>query len=121
MFIKILNNIKLNNIIRKKILIKNINNTEIVFIKKLIKLNIIKFIIKKNNNYLLVLNFFKKNKLIFNMKNLYKPSNLKVLKYNNIKKINNKNKIILLTTNAGILNNYEALKKKSGGIIITYI
>jgi ribosomal protein S8 len=121
MFFKTLNKIKINNIIKKKILLININKNEKPFLKKLIKLNIIKFIFKYNNKYILILNFFKKNKLIFNIKNLYKPSNNKVLKYKNINKINKKNKIILLTSNKGVVNNYEAGKKKIGGVLLAYI
>jgi len=121
MFFETLNKIKINNNIKKKNLIININNNELNFLKKLIKLNIIKYIYKYNNKHLLILNFFKKNKLIFNIKNLYKSSNNKIIKYRNIKIINKKNKILLLTSNKGIINNYEAEKKKTGGIIITYI
>jgi ribosomal protein S8 len=121
MFFKTLNKIKINNIIKKKILLINIKKNELSFLKKLIKLNIIKYIFKKNNKYILILNFFKKNKLVFNIKNLYKPSNNIILKKTNISKINKKNKILLLTSNKGIINNYEAEKKKTGGIIIAYI
>jgi ribosomal protein S8 len=121
MFFRTLNRIKINNIIKKKILLININKNELNFLKKLIKLNIIKYIFKNKNNYIIVLNFFKKNKLIFNLKNLYKPCNNKILKNKNINKINKKNKILLLSSNEGIINNYEAEKKKIGGIIIVYI
>ena len=121
MFFKILNKIKMNNIIKKKILLTNINNNEIFFLKKLIKLNIIKFVFKKNNKYILILNLFKKNKLIFNIKNLYKPSNYRSLKYKNIKKINKKNKLLIISSNKGILNNYELEVKKTGGVLIAYI
>ena len=121
MYFNILNKIKLNNLIKKKILIINIKNNELNFLKKLIKLNIIKYIFKKKNKYILILNFFKKNKLIFNFKNLYKPSNIKIIKLKNLKKINDKNKIIIMTSNKGIIDNYEAFKKKTGGVIITYL
>jgi ribosomal protein S8 len=121
MFFKTLNKIKINNIFKKKILLIDINKNELNFLKKLIKLNIIKYIFKNENKYIIVLNFFKKNKLIFNIKNLYKPSNNSILKAKNVKNINKKNKILLLTSNKGIINNYEAEKKKIGGLIIAYI
>jgi len=121
MFFEILNKIKINNIIKKKILIINIKNNEINFIKKLIKINIIKYVYKYKNKYILLLNFYKKKKLIFNIKNLYKPSNNKILKYKNIKIINKKNKIILISSNKGIINNFEAQKKHTGGVLISYI
>lgn len=121
MFFKTLNKIKINNIIKKKILIIDKNKNELNFLKKLIKLNIIKYVFSKNNKYILILNFFKKNKLIFNLKNLYKPSHNKIIGNKVINKINKKNKLFLLTSNKGIINNYEAEKKKTGGLIITYI
>lgn len=121
MFFKLLNKIKINNIIKKKILITSLNKNELGLLKKLIKLNIIKFVFKKNNKYIIILNFFKKNKLIFNIKNLFKPSNNKILKFKNIKKINNNNKLLIISSNKGIINNYEAEKKKIGGLIISYI
>ena len=121
MFFKLLNKIKMNTMTKKKILISNVNNNEQFLLKKLIKLNIIKFIFKKNNKYILVLNIFKKNKLIFKIKNLYKPSNYKSLNYKNIKKINKKNKLLIISSNKGVLNNYELEKKKVGGILIAYI
>lgn len=121
MFFKLLNKIKINNIIKKKILITNINNNELLFLKKLIKLNIIKFIYKKGCKYIIILNFFKKNKLIFKIKNLYKTSNFKKLKFSNLKKINKKNKLLILSSNKGIIDNFVAEKKREGGIIIAYI
>ena len=121
MFYNILNKIKINNIIKKKILIININKKETNFLKNLIKMNIIKFIFKKNNKYVLILNLFKKNKLIFNIKNVYKNSNIKYIKYKNIININKKNKILLISSNSGIINNFEAEKNKKGGVIITYL
>jgi len=121
MFFEIINKIKINNVIKKKILFTKIKNKELNLIKKLIKLNIIKYIYKYNNKYILLLNFYKKNKLIFNIKNLYKPSNNKVLKYRNIEKINKTNKIILISSNKGIINNFEAKKKITGGVIIMYL
>jgi ribosomal protein S8 len=121
MFFSLLNKIKINNIIKKKNLITNINNKELNFLKKLIKMNIIKFVFKKNNKYIIILNLYKKNKLIFNIKNLYNTSNYKYLKYKNIKKINKKNKLLIISSNKGIINNYEAETKKTGGVIIAFI
>jgi len=121
MFFKIINKIKINNLIKKKFLLIDIKNNETTFLKKLIKLNIIKYIYRYNNKYLLILNFYKKNKLIFNIKNLYKPSNKKTIKIKNIKNINTNNKIILISSNKGLIDNFEAQKAKTGGIIIAYI
>ena len=121
MFVNLINKIKINFLIKKKFLITKLNKNEIILLKKLIKLNIIKFIIKKDKKFILILNFLKKNKIIFNLKNLYKISNLNSLKLKNIKKINNKNKILILTCNKGVIDNFEAERKKTGGFIIMYL
>jgi ribosomal protein S8 len=122
MFFNIINLIRLNVIKRKKILIINNNNKKInLFLKNFIKLNLIKFSIKKKNKIILVINILKNNKLLFKLKNLYLNSNLKKIKYHNIKKINEKNIIIYITSNKGIINNYEAKNKKIGGILLFQI
>jgi ribosomal protein S8 len=121
MFFKLINEIKVNNIIKNKKIFIKINKNELNFLKKLLKLNIIKFIFKKNDKYIIILNFFKKNKLIFKIQNMYKPSALKILKKKNIKYINKKNKFIIISSSKGIIHNYEAEKKKIGGLIISYI
>lgn len=117
---EIINKIIMNSINKKKTLKfnKNINKK---FINIFIKLNIIKYSIKYNNNIILILNFFKNNKLLFNIKNIYKPSNYKLIKLKNLKKLNKLNKIIILSTNKGILNNFESEKKKTGGIALFYV
>ena len=121
MFYKILNKIKTHNCAGKKYLITSIKKNELNLIKTLVKLNIIKFIFKKNNKIVLVINFWKKNKIIFKFKNIYKPSNYKIIKFKNLKKINKKNKFLIMTSNNGIVNNFEAEKKKIGGSLIMYI
>jgi len=119
MFFKILNKIKNQN--KNNKLIITLNKNELVFVKKLIKLNIIKYVFTYKYKYVLVLNFFKKNQLIFKLKNMYKTSNLKKLKLKNLKKINKKNAIFLLTTNKGVVDNFEACKFNTGGVILNYI
>lgn len=121
MFCNIINIIKINILNKKnKIIIKKnkINNR---IIKILIKLNIIKYVIKKNENIIIYLNFFKKNKSIFKLKNMFKKTNVKIIKFKNLIKINKKNNILLLSTNKGLLTNYDAIKKKTGGILILHI
>ena len=121
MFFKTINIIKLNNLTKKKFSFIKFKKNELDFLKKLIKLNIIKYIFKYKNKHVLVLNFFKKNKIIFKLTNNYKKSNFKKVKLININKINKKNRFILLTTNKGLLDNYEAQKYKIGGLIILTI
>jgi len=116
---KLINLIKLNLIYKKKILKYNFKKKNINFIKILITLNIIKYI-KKNNNiiYIHLNNFVKYNFL----KNLYKPSKKIFLKNKIIKKLTLKKKwIFLLSTNKGVLTNFEAIKKNLGGVILIKI
>jgi len=121
MIFNFLNKIKTHNLAKKKILITKINKNEIIFMKKLIKINLIKFVFKKNNKYVIILNTFKKNNLIFNFKNFLKPSNMKIMKLKNLIRINKKNKFFILSSNKGILTNYELEKRGDGGIIIMYL
>jgi len=50
MFYRLINNIKIAIIYKKKLIRLNLNKTEINFLKILLKLNIIKFIKKNKNN-----------------------------------------------------------------------
>lgn len=121
MFFKLINLIKINILNKKnKIILKNLKINKNL-LKILIKLNIIKYIILKNNNIIIYLNFFKKNKSIFKLKNTFKKTSLKIIKYKNLKKINKKNNILILSTNKGLITNYDAMKKKIGGLIILHL
>jgi len=116
---KLINLIKLNLIYKKKIFKYKINKKNINLIKILITLNIVKFV-KKNKkfSYIYINNFVKYNFL----KNLYKPSRKITLKNEIIKKLTLKKKwIFLVSTNKGILTNFEAIKKKLGGVILIKI
>lgn len=105
-------NIKLNN----KKFILNIKKSEKCLVLYLIKLNIIKFIKKWKNKYIVSLNLLKNNKTIFNLKNIYKISNIKYINKNNSKKFLKSKNIIIINTNLGIKNNYESFLKNIGGI-----
>jgi len=116
---KLINLIKLNLIYKKKILKYNFKKKNINIIKILISLNIIKYIKKNNKNIYIYLNNIIKYNYI---KNLYKPSKKIFLKNEIIKKLTLKKKwIFLLSTNKGIITNFEAIKKNLGGIIILKI
>ena len=119
MDLNLINLIKLNLIYKKKIIKYNYNKKNISLIKILINLNIIKCVKKKKNNiYLYMNNFYKKNYI----NNLYKPSRLIFLKNSTIKKITLKKKwIFLLSTSKGVITNFEAIKKKIGGLLILKI
>jgi len=115
----LINLIKLNLIYKKKIIKYKYSKKNINMIKILINLNIIKYI-KKNNKiiYIHINNFYKKNYI----NNFYKPSRSLFLKNSIIRKLTLKKKwIFLLSTNKGIITNFEAIKKKIGGLLILKI
>ena len=122
MFYKCTNSLKLAIIYNKKGFIIQNNKNNINFFKSFIKLGIIKFI-KIEKIYIKVYINYINNKPIFkNITNLYKPGRKMYVSLKNLKKINDKhNWIIILSTNQGIMNNFEAVKKKIGGVIIAKI
>jgi ribosomal protein S8 len=115
----LINLIKLNLIYKKKIIKYKYNKKNINIIKILIILNIIKYIKKTNKIiYIYINNLYKHNYI----NNIYKPSRSIFLKNSVIKKLTLKKKwIFLLSTNKGIMTNFEAVKKKTGGILILKI
>lgn len=121
MFDKLINEIKINSNSKKKYFLKNLKKNEINLIIKMIKLNLIKFIIKFNKKYIIYLNLFKKNKTVFKIKCIHTRSKLKNIKYKNLKKINYSNKLLLINTNKNVLTNFESEKNKIGGVIILYL
>lgn len=78
---------------------------------------------KQSNNCYLIYFKYEENGCIFkNIKNIYKPSKPVFMTLAQINKINKKNnRIFLLSTNKGLLTNYEAELKKTGGIVILTI
>ena len=119
MDINLINLIKLNLTYKKKIIKYTYYKKNIHIIKALISLNIIKYIKKQNKTlYIYINNLYKKNYI----NNFYKPSRSIFLKTSIIKKLTLKNKwIFLLSTNKGIITNFEAIKKKTGGILLLKI
>lgn len=115
----LINLIKLNLIYKKKIIKYKFNKKNINIIKILIILNIIKYV-KKNKKiiFIYINNFYKHNYI----NSFYKPSRSIYLKNSVIKKLTLKKKwIFLLSTNKGVITNFEAVKKKLGGTLILKI
>lgn len=122
MFYKIINTIKINYILKKKNLKIKLNKKDIQILKIFLKLNIIK-LIKKNKNIFNISFQYINNEIIFkNIKNLNKPSKPTIINLRQILEINKKgNHILFLSTNKGLINNFEAEKHKIGGIVILQI
>lgn len=122
MFFNCVNIIKLSIKYKKKGFIIHKNNNNMNIIKNFIKINLIKYIFLKNNKIVAFLNYYNNRPVFKNIINLFSYSNKKTISLKNIKKINNKhNWIILISTNKGILNNFEAEKLGVGGLIIAKI
>ena len=117
MFYKIINIIKLNLQLKNKIIKIKLVKSDFKILKIFIQLNIIKNIkLYKNNLYLIKLN---NNTLLKNLINLYKPSRPNKINLKSIIKINRKkSNLFYLSTNIGIINNFEAEKNKVGGILL---
>ena len=109
----------LNN--KKGFVIKK-NNLNTNIIKSFIKIGLIKFIKIENKKIIVYINYIN-NKILFkNIINLWKKNNIKTISYKKLIKINKKyNWIHLISTNKGVLNTYEAIEQKIGGILISQI
>lgn len=120
MFFNIINLIKIGLKYKKKYIKTNLNKNNKNLIKILIKLNFIKFIkLEKKNTYFIFINNSNPFK---NIKNLYKPSSKFSISYKELKKLSLKKKwIMILSTNNGILTNFESIKKRTSGILIATI
>lgn len=119
MFYKIINLIKINLILKNKIIRVKLYKNDFVIINIFIKMNIIKSVKKIKNFYLINLNL---SSMFENIINLYKPSQIKIISLKELKKINKKrSNIFYISTNKGLINNFEAEKKKTGGILVMKI
>jgi len=123
MFHKIINLIKNNyNLKNDHVKINKLNKNDFKIIKIFLKLNIIKIVKNKNNNFVLYFKYLNKNTIFGNVKNFYKPSKPCFLNLKEIKKINKKkNNIFILSTNKGLITNFEAEQNNVGGILILTI
>jgi ribosomal protein S8 len=119
MFYKLLNTVQLNYKHKKKFFNFKIKNYDKEVIKILIKYNIIKYV-RKTSKFTIFLKYML-NKPVFELKNLYKPSNIRYISYKNLIKLNNTRHIYILSTNIGIISSIEAKKKKIGGVLVVKI
>lgn len=117
--INILNqSIKLN----KKGFIINNNKINLLILKMFLKINLLKFIKIENSCIIAYINYYNNKPIFKNILNMHKPSKKQFISLKNLKKIKLKhNWIFLMSTNRGLLNSYEALKTKSGGLILAKI
>lgn len=120
MFYKTINSIKNNyNLRNSYMILEKINKKDFIIIQIFIKLGVIKHVKIKNNKYWIYLKYLNKNTIFNNIKNFNKPSKPYFLNLKEIIKINKKkNNIFYLSTNKGLITNFEAEKNKIGGLLI---
>lgn len=122
MFSNTINVIKINYYFKKKKLKIKLNKKEIKILKIFLKLNIIKLIKNNKNIFNIYFQYINNEPIFKNIKNMYKPSKPLFINLKQIIKINKKNNyIFFLSTNKGVINNWEAEKYKIGGILILKI
>ena len=122
MFYKFINLLKMSILYKKSgfIILKNKSNERIL--KKFLSLKIIKFTVLKKNKIFVYINYIDNKPIFKNITNMYKKSNRKYISILNLKKVSlNNNWILILSTNKGLLNSFEALKSNVGGVIIAKI
>lgn len=100
-----------------------INNTKnINIVKVFLKINIIKFVRIKDNYIFAYINYVNNKPIFKNIINMFKPSKKRFISLKELEKIKKKhNWILILSTNKGLINNFEAVNFKVGGLLIAKI
>lgn len=122
MFFNCINLIKISIKHKKKgfIILNKKNNINIL--KIFIKIKLIKFIKIQDNKIIVYINYIKNKPIFKNIVNLYKPGNKKFITLKTLKKITLKhNWILIISSPKGIINNFDALKIKTGGLLLSKI
>lgn len=98
------------------------NKININILKSFLKINIIKFVKIDSKRIFVYINYINDKPIYNNIINMFKASNKKFINLNTIKKINKKhNWILIISTSKGILNSFEAINLKVGGIMLAKI
>ena len=122
MFFNTINLIKTGYYLKKKNLKIKLNNKEKQILKIFLQLNIIKMIKINKNIYNIYFQYINNEVIFKNIKNIYKPSKPFFINLKQILKINKKNNsIFYISTNKGIINNFEAEKYRIGGVLVLKI
>ena len=122
MFYKTINMVKLNYFLKKKYVKLILNKNDMKIIKIFMQLNIISMV-KKNwkhkNLYTIYFKYLKGEPVFGNINNLYKPSKPVSINLKELYKINKKKThIFIMSTNKGLITNFNAEQKKLGGLLI---
>lgn len=125
-YIKFINLYKQNSLAKKTYYTTYVSKKSKKLLAKFIELGLIKHAIYETKNLQTIriyINYIKQEKVYKNLFNLYKPSrkkniNIKTLR---IKKEFSMSSVFILLTSKGIITNFEAMSKNSGGILLCQI
>jgi len=119
MFFKVNSHIKLHGMHKKKTSKLKVNKSSLELINMYVKLGIINSFKSQGSEVIIKYNYRNGFMVYKNLVNFHKPSQLKIITLKYLKQLNKKrHSLLILSTSQGILTSNEALKKKTGGIII---
>lgn len=122
MYYKCVNGLKLSILYNKKGFVIEKNKKNLDLLKLLLKLNILKYIKIEDKCVFAYINYINNKPVFNNITNLFKPSHRFYISLKNLKKVSYKhNWILILSTSQGVLNNFEAIEKGVGGVLISKI
>lgn len=125
-YIKFINLYKQNSLAKKIYYTTYISKKSKKLLEKFIELGLIKHAVSEKKNFQttrIYINYIRQEKVYKNLINLYKPSKKKNIsnKTLQIKKQFSTSSTFILLTSKGIITNFEAMTKNSGGILLCQI
>lgn len=122
MFYKCINSIKIAILYNKKGFIIQNNKKNLKILEIFLKIRVIKFIKISEKRLIVYINYIDNKPVFRYITNMFKPGYKYYISLDNLKKINKKhNWILILSTNKGLINNFEAEKNNTGGLVIAKI
>lgn len=122
MFHKVNCHIKLAGLHKQKKTTLLLNKASEALLRKYVVLGVIECFEKKGA-HITIHTSFKNGTCVFKgIKNYYRSSSKKHIRLTELKKLSEKrNLLLIISTSYGILTSYEAIQKKTGGILISAI
>lgn len=109
------------NFKKRGFIIKN-SKINLMLLKTFLKINVLKFIKIEKLQIIAYINYNNNKPVFKNIVNMYKPSKKQFISLKKLKKLKLKhNWILIMSTNRGLINSYEAIKSNSGGLILAKI
>lgn len=118
MFFNLINLININLKLKKKYFKTTIKKNEISLIKILIRINLIKYVKKINNEFIIFLNFYEETHGL-SIKNLYKPSRICYISKKEISRLMKLQKqVFFISTPKGVTT---TINSAEGGVLVAKI